>query len=429
MPEYTGYVGQSLEFLKSNDIVVGDSVKILSDLTYSGIVMPRYEHSDDKHIVLKLNSGYNVGLEIEKIKKVEKNKTTQKIVEKNEKIEHSQGLPKILLLSTGGTIASKIDYRTGAVTPVLTAEELNSSVPELAKIANIDAQVLFSEYSENIMPEHWLDIAKKINEFEKSDYSGIIIAHGTDTMHYTSSFLSFALAGFPIPIVLVGSQRSSDRASSDAALNLIGATKFITENNPKGIYIVMHQDENDDTIACHLGTRVRKNHTSKRGAFQTIGGNPAFIIAENQILKNFSKDYFKINGYQPKINLDTKVALVKYHPGYDPNLLNQIIEMGFKGIIFEGTGLGHIGKTMYESVKKANEKGIFLGMTSQCIDGRVRMTVYESGRDLLDLGIIPLENMIPEVALVKAMWVFGNYQDSEEIKKIMLQNIASELTD
>jgi len=429
MPEYTGYVGESLEFLKSNDIEVGDSVKILSDLTYSGIIMPRYEHSDDKHIVLKLNSGYNVGLEIKKIKKVEKNETSQKIIEKNDKIEHSEGLPKILLLSTGGTIASKIDYRTGAVTPVLTAEELNSSVPELAKIANIDAQVLFSEYSENIMPEHWLDLAKKINEFEKSDYSGIIIAHGTDTMHYTSSFLSFALAGFPIPIVLVGSQRSSDRASSDAALNLIGATKFITESNPKGIYIVMHQDENDDTIACHLGTRVRKNHTSKRGAFQTIGDNPAFIIAENQIQKNFSEDYFKINEYQPKINLDTKVALVKYHPGYDPNLLNQIIEMGFKGIIFEGTGLGHIGKTMYETVKKANEKGIFLGMTSQCIDGRVRMTVYESGRDLLDLGIIPLENMIPEVALVKAMWVFGNYQDSEEIKKIMLKNIASELTD
>jgi glutamyl-tRNA(Gln) amidotransferase subunit D len=429
MPEYTGYVGKSLSFLKSNDIVVGDSVKILSDLTYSGIVMPRYEHSDDKHIVLKLNSGYNVGLEIEKIKKVEKNETTQKIIEKNKKIEQVQSLPKILLLSTGGTIASKIDYRTGAVTPVLTAEELNSSVPELAKIANIDAKVLFSEYSENVMPEHWLDIANKINEFEKSEYSGIIIAHGTDTMHYTSSFLSFALAGFPIPIVLVGSQRSSDRASSDAALNLIGAARFITESNPKGIYIVMHQDESDDTIACHLGTRVRKNHTSKRGAFQTIGDNPAFIIAENQIQKNFSEDYFKINEYQPKINLDTKVTLVKYHPGYDPNLLDQIIEMGFKGIIFEGTGLGHVGKIMYESVKKAKEKGIFLGMTSQCIDGRVRMTVYESGRDLLDLGIVPLENMIPEVALVKAMWVIGNYQNSEEIKKIMLQNIASELSD
>ena len=428
MSEYRGYEDNSLEFLKKNQVIVGDSVKILTDITYSGIIMPRYEHSDDKHIVLKLNSGYNIGLEISKINKVEKIQTNKKNTPTENKVEKIEGLPKILLLSTGGTIASKVDYRTGAVTPVLTAEELNSSVPELAKIANIDAEVLFSEYSENIMPEHWLKIAEKIKEFSKSDYSGIIIAHGTDTMHYTSSFLSFALAGFPIPIVLVGSQRSSDRASSDAALNLIGATKFITENNTKGVYIVMHQDENDDTIACHFGTRVRKNHTSKRGAFQTIGDNPAFIIAENKIQKNMSKDYFKKNEFQPKINLDTKVALVKYHPGFDPNLINQIIENGYKGIIFEGTGLGHIGKVMYENVKKAQEKGVFLGMTSQCIDGRVRMTVYESGRDLLDLGIIPLEDMIPEVALVKAMWVIGNNENVEDVKKIMLQNIASELS-
>ena len=428
MSEHRGYEGNSLKFLKANQISVGDSVKILADITYSGIIMPRYEHSDDKHIVLKLKSGYNIGLEIAKIEKIEKNQSTKKIIEKDEKIEKVVGLPKILLLSTGGTIASKIDYRTGAVTPVLTAEELNSSVPELAKIANIDAQVLFSEYSENIMPEHWLQIAEKINEYSKSDYTGIIIAHGTDTMHYTSSFLSFALAGFPIPIVLVGSQRSSDRASSDAALNLISATKFITESKTKGVYIVMHQDENDETIACHLGTRVRKNHTSKRGAFQTIGDVPAFIIAENQIQKNITEDFFKVNEFQPKIYLDTKVALVKYHPGYDPRLLDKIIEMGFRGIIFEGTGLGHVGKTMYESVKKANEKGIFLGMTSQCIDGRIRMTVYESGRDLLDLGIVPLENMIPEVALVKAMWAMGNSQNRDEVKKIMLENIASELS-
>ena len=428
MSEYRGYQGNSLGFLKTNQISVGDSVNILAEITYSGIIMPRYEHSDDKHIVLKLKSGYNIGLEISKIEKIEKNQETIKITKTDEKIEKVKGLSKILLLSTGGTIASKVDYRTGAVTPILTAEELNSSVPELATIANIDAEVLFSEYSENIMPEHWLKIAEKIKEFSKSNYTGIIIAHGTDTMHYTSSFLSFALAGFPIPIVLVGSQRSSDRASSDAALNLIGATKFIIESNTKGIYVVMHQDENDDTIACHLGTRVRKNHTSKRGAFQTIGDNPAFIIAENQIQKNITKDFFKINEFQSKINLDTKVALVKYHPGYDPNLLNQLIENGYKGIIFEGTGLGHIGKVMYENVKKANEKGIFLGMTSQCIDGRIGMTVYESGRDLLDLGIIPLENMIPEVALVKAMWAIGNYQNIDEVKKIMLKNIASELS-
>ena len=428
MSEYRGYESNSLEFLKNNQVHVGDSVKIISDIMYSGIIMPRYEHSDDKHIVLKLKSGYNVGLEIAKIENIEKIQSSEKNIDEPEKISKIDGLPKVLLLSTGGTIASKVDYRTGAVTPVLTAEELNSSVPELAKIANIDAEVLLSEYSENIMPENWLEIAKKISSYSNSDYSGIIIAHGTDTMHYTSSFLSFALTGFPIPIVLVGSQRSSDRASSDAALNLIGATKFITESKTKGVYIVMHNDENDNTVACHIGTRVRKNHTSKRGAFQTVGDDPAFIIAEEKIQKNISKEFYKSQEFQPKINLDTKIALVKYYPGYDPKLVEQIIDNGYKGIIFEGTGLGHIGRVMYDSVKKANEKGVFLGMTSQCIDGRVRMTVYESGRDLLNLGIIPLENMLPEVALVKAMWVLGNTQNIEEVKEIMLDNIASEMS-
>jgi glutamyl-tRNA(Gln) amidotransferase subunit D len=382
MSEYTGYDGNSLEFLKKNKISIGDSVKILADITYSGIIMPRYEHSDDKHIVLKLKSGYNIGLEISKIENIEKNQSAEKIVDKKENIEKNENLPNILLLSTGGTIASKIDYRTGAVTPILTAEELNSSVPELSKIANIDAKVLFSEYSENIMPEHWLKIAEQVKEYSKSKYSGIIIAHGTDTMHYTSSYLSFSLAGFPIPIALVGSQRSSDRASSDAALNLIGATKFLTECKTNGIYIVMHQDENDETIACHIGTRVRKNHTSKRGAFQTIGDDPAFLIVNNEVHKNRKTDFFTNKEFEPKITISEKVALVKYYPGYDPSLLKNLIESDYKAIIFEGTGLGHIGEKMYPMVKMANEKGIFMGMTSQCIDGRVRMTVYESGRDL-----------------------------------------------
>ncbi|MDX1441546.1 MAG: Glu-tRNA(Gln) amidotransferase subunit GatD [Nitrosopumilaceae archaeon] len=428
MPEYTGYTGRSLEFLKSNNIEVGDLAKVSAEISYSGIIMPRYEHTDDEHIVLKLKSGYNVGLEIKKITKIEKLPSKTKIIESKKYIKKNPSLPKILLLSTGGTIASKVDYRTGAVTPILTAAELNSSVPELSKIANIDTEVLFSEYSENIMPDHWLQIARKLNEVVKSQYTGIVIAHGTDTMHYTSSFLSFALNGFPIPIALVGSQRSSDRASSDAALNLIGATKFLVECKTTGVFVVMHNDESDNTIACHFGTRVRKNHTSKRGAFKTIGDDPAYIIYDDKIQKNAKKEFFKTKDFTPKINLDTKVALVKYYPGYDPKLFDEILGMGYKVIILEGTGLGHIGKTMYKSVKRAQEKGVFVGMTSQCIDGRVRMTVYESGRDLLNLGIIPLENMIPEVALVKAMWALGNSQDREEIKKIMLENIASELS-
>lgn len=428
MPEYTGYSGRSLDFLKSNDIFVGDSVKIKGDLIYSGIIMPRYEHSDDSHIVLKLNNGYNIGLDLEKIQKIEKLQSSPKSIEKKQSAKKNPSLPEILLLSTGGTIASKVDYRTGAVTPILTAEELNSSVPELSEIANIDTKVLFSEYSENIMPNHWLEIAKNLVEYSTSNYSGIIIAHGTDTMHYTSSFLSFALAGYPIPIVLVGSQRSSDRASSDAALNLIGAAKFIVAAKKKGVYVAMHYDESDSSIACHFGTRVRKNHTSKRNAFQTVGDLPSHIITNDKIQNNVNHDFFQVKEFTPKVCLDTNVSLIKYYPGYDPDFFGKIIEMGVKAIIFEGTGLGHIGKIMYQNVKKARDKGIFLGMTSQCIDGRVSMTVYESGRDLLDLGIIPLENMIPEVALVKTMWVLGQTQNNNEIKKILLENIASEIS-
>ena len=426
MSELKGYKGKIRDFLTQNKVEVGNLVKITSELAYSGILMPRYESGDESHIVLKLKSGYNIGIEFDKIEKIEKVGEGQSIVESPQVIEKNENLPKILLLSTGGTIASKVDYRTGAVTPALSASELYEAVPEIAKIANVDAEVLFSEYSENLQPDHWKEIAKKLDSVAKSDYAGIIIAHGTDTMHYTSSFLSFALSGFPIPIALVGSQRSSDRPSSDAALNLIAATKFLTESKTNGIYVIMHNDSNDDTIACHKGTRVRKNHTSKRGAFETVGDNPAFIVSEDKILKNMNDSFFKGEKYEPKLDLDSKIALVKYHPGYDPSQIKNLIDSGFNAIIFEGTGLGHVGNTMYDVIKDAKEKGLFLGMTSQCIDGRVSMTVYDSGRDLLELGIVPLENMTPETALVKAMWACGNSSNAGEIKELMLRNIASE---
>ena len=426
MSEHKGYKGISLDYLKQKKVSVGDSIKIISDLTYEGILMPRYETSEDSHIVLKLKSGYNIGIELSEITDIEKISSPEEIIEQNNEKGEDSSLPKILLLSTGGTIASKVDYRTGAVTPALTAADLNDAVPEITNIANVDTEVLFSEYSENLQPEHWFEIATRLDSLAKSDYMGIIIAHGTDTMHYTSSFLSFALSGFPIPVALVGSQRSSDRPSSDAAVNLIAATKFLTKTNTNGIFVVMHNDSNDDTVVCHKGTRVRKNHTSKRGAFETVGDDPAFIITENNIEKNMNDDFFKNEKYDPKLNLDAKVALVKYHPGYDPRQIKDLADLGFGAIIFEGTGLGHIGKTMYDVIRDAKEQGLFLGMTSQCLDGSVRMTVYDSGRDLLDLGIVPLENMIPETALVKAMWAYGNSTNSEEIESLMLRNIASE---
>ena len=426
MSELKGYKGKSFEYLQQKDVDVGDSIKVISDLTYTGILMPRYETSEDSHIVLKLKSGYNIGIELDEIKEIEKISSPEEVVMEGNVKKIDSALPKILLLSTGGTIASKVDYRTGAVTPALTAADLNDAVPEIAKIANIDAEVLFSEYSENLQPEHWVETAKKIQSVVDLDYKGVIVAHGTDTMHYSSAFLSFALSGLKIPVVFVGSQRSSDRPSSDAASNLIAATKFIVKTDVNGIYVVMHHNESDETISCHLGTRVRKNHTSKRSAFETIGNDPAFLILDEKIIKNSRDEFFENQSFNPRLGIDTQVALVKYHPGYEPRQIEALIDLGFKAIIFEGTGLGHVGKTMYDVIKKANAAGLFLGMTSQCIDGRVRMTVYESGRDLLELGIIPLENMIPEVALVKAMWALGNSNSNNEIKDMMLENYSSE---
>lgn len=425
---YSGYWGKCLEFLKKNKIEVGNLVKVQTDSTYSGILMPRYEHSDDRHIVLKLKNGYNIGLEIEKISQIEIESHPPTKKENISQPSVDPKLPKILLISTGGTIASRIDYRTGGVTPALTAAELNASVPELSKIANIDTEVLFSEYSENLLPEHWTKIAEKLNSYSRSEYKGIIVAHGTDTMQYTAAALSFSLSGFPKPVALVGSQRSSDRPSSDAALNLISAARFLIKTDTSGIFVVMHNSTSDDEVACHWGTRVRKNHTSKRNAFQTVGGMPAFIVKKEEIEKNSLFNPTK-QAYSPKINFNSKVLLMKYYPGLDPVLVDNAISLGYKAIIFEGTGLGHVGKVMYESIQHAKRKGLFVGMTSQCIDGTVRMTVYDSGRDLLNLGVIPLGNMIPETALVKAMWALGNTKDSGEMEKVMTENIALEISD
>lgn len=425
---YTGYRGKSLEFLKNKNIEVGSLVRIQAETTYEGILMPRYEYSDDNHIVLKLKSGYNIGLQIEKIRQIEVESSPTR---KKENIIHPKidpTLPKILLLSTGGTIASRIDYRTGGVFPALTADELNATVPELSKIANIDTEVLFSEYSENLLPEHWVKIAEKLNSYVESEYKGIIVAHGTDTMQYTAAALSFCLSGFPKPVALVGSQRSSDRPSSDAALNLTSAAKFLVNTNVSGIFVVMHNSTSDDDTACHIGTRVRKNHTSKRNAFQTIGDSPAFIVKKDLIEKNPVFKQVKVS-YFPRINFKNNVMLLKYYPGFDPKLMDHIINAGYKAIILEGTGLGHVGRILYDSIERAKRKGLFVGMTSQCIDGIIRMTVYESGRDLLNLGVTPLRNMIPETALVKAMWALANSKDLNEMEKIMLENIANEFSD
>jgi len=427
-----------LKLLTNHNISIGDSVKIdTEDGEIIGLLMPRYESASEEYIVIKLKSGYNTGIHVEKINSITKllDKDQNSASIRSPVITAKQNLPKIALISTGGTIASKIDYRTGGVHAALSADELYASVPELADHASIDPEVLMSEYSENLRPEHWTLIAEKVAEKIKTGkYRGIVISHGTDTMHYTAAALSFALQNLPVPVVLVGAQRSSDRPSSDAALNLLGATIFATRSEYAGVFIAMHAGTSDYTIACHVGTRVRKNHTSRRDAFESIDITPVAFVRNNEIemqqkhqnllVRRFTANVVKIN-----TRFEDRVMLLKYYPGFDPALIEHAINSGYRAIVLEGTGLGHVGKECFPALKKAVGAGLMVCMTSQCIWGRVSMTVYDTGRDLLDIGVISLSDMISETATVKAMWTLANSEDIEAAKKIMQENLANEISD
>jgi glutamyl-tRNA(Gln) amidotransferase subunit D len=433
-----GYREAGLNLLSKHSISVGDSIKIVTeDGEITGLLMPRYEFASEEYIVIKLKSGYNTGIHVEKINSITKllGKDQTSASVRSPVITAKQNLPKVALISTGGTIASKIDYRTGGVHAALSADELYASVPELADHASIDPEVLMSEYSENLRPEHWTLIAEKVAEKIKTGkYRGIVISHGTDTMHYTAAALSFALQNLPVPVVLVGAQRSSDRPSSDAALNLLAATIFATRSEYAGVFIAMHAGTSDDTIACHVGTRVRKNHTSRRDAFESIGITPVALVRNDEIEmqqnhQNLRMGRFTANVVKVNTRFEDRVMLLKYYPGFDPALIEHAINSGYRAIVLEGTGLGHVGKECFPALKKAVGAGLMICMTSQCIWGRVSMTVYDTGRDLLDIGVISLSDMISETATVKAMWTLANSEDVEAAKKIMQENLANEISD
>ena len=428
-----GYRGKALALLRNAGLSIGDLVRIeTTDASFEGYLMPRYELADSLHIVIKLKNGYNVGISVKKIRGITK-------LAEGEKPKFTPtpppkvnlNLPKVLILSTGGTIASRIDYRTGAVHPALTAEDLYTTVPEISEVAQVDAEVLFSIFSENLKAEHWCKIAEHIHASLQKGYSGVVITHGTDTMGYTAAALSFALKGVPVPVVLVGAQRSSDRPSSDAATNLFAATLIASQAPFSGVFVAMHAGLSDDVIAVHHGTSVRKNHTSRRDAFQSINSRPVAYVKDGviqQIDPNLPPRRTYLDDFKPAARFEERVALLKFHPNFNTTLIDYLVDKGVKGLVLEGTGLGHVGHYCYDSIKRAIDKGVLVGMSSQCIWGRVRMTVYDTGRDLLNMGVLPLDTLFPEVALVKMMWVLGNTETLEEAKKMMLTDLVGEFT-
>jgi glutamyl-tRNA(Gln) amidotransferase subunit D len=433
MDNYKGYKGQALDVLKIFKALVWSDVKIVTTKgEFTGIILPRSETADPLHIVLKLRSGYNIGVLAASITSIEiqgRKEAHYKIPEKEFPFDPKK--PRVKLFGTGGTIASRLDYRTGAVIPAFSPGELYGSVPELADICNLETEKLYGVFSENMGPEQWKGTAGAIGREIAKGVSGIVIGHGTDTMHHTAAILSFMVQNSPVPIVIVGSQRSSDRPSSDAALNLMHSVKTAAESDIAEVMVCMFGPTSDIYGLLHRGTRVRKMHSSYRSTFRTISDIPLAMVSRDKIVP-LRWDYRRRRDDKNVIintAFEEKVSIVYYYPNMKPDIIDSLIDNGYRGIIIAGTGLGHVNKPLYPSLKRAKNNKIAVYMTVQTLWGYVQMYVYDTGRDMMELGVVPAANMLPEVAYVKLGWALGQTADLEKVRQIMLTPIAGEITE
>ena len=429
---FQGYKGAALDTLKKYTCRVWGQTKI--DTTrgiFEGTILPRAENDDDQHIVLKIITGYNVGVDIATINSMKETgykKASYKIPEKA--FPYTEGLPQVKLFGTGGTIASRLDYRTGAVIPAFSPGELYGAVPELADICNLETEKVFAVFSENMGPKQYMSLAKAIGKEIENGVDGIVIGHGTDTLHHTGAALTFMVQNSPVPIVLVGSQRSSDRPSSDAALNLMHAMTAAGHSDIAEVMVCMFGPTSDEYGLLHKGTRVRKMHSSYRSTFRTIGDTPLAMISRKGV-QHIKKEY-KPRRKDKEVKIlpffSEKVTMLYYYPGMKADVLDALVDAGYEGIIFVGTGLGHVNKELYPAIERAQAKGVHMYMTLQTLWGYVHMFVYDTGRDMMAKGIIPAGNMLPEVAWVKLSWILGQTQDPKEVKRMMLDPINDEIT-
>ncbi|MBI3033259.1 Glu-tRNA(Gln) amidotransferase subunit GatD [Candidatus Woesearchaeota archaeon] len=412
----------------------GDVVKITTtDSTYEGILMPQQSKTST---FIKLNTGYNIGINNTTIKTIT---LIKKAIEKQEKTATNTLNPQlktIAVLHTGGTIASKVDYATGAVTAKFSVHDLLSLVPELKTIANITTKQVANMMSENMRFPFYKTLADAISEQIKQGVNGIIIGHGTDTLQFTAVALSFMFENLAIPVLIVGSQRSTDRGSTDAAMNLICAAQFIAHTDFKGIGICMHDTTNDEYGAILPATKTKKMHTSRRDAFKAINDTPiAKVHMKTGKVEYLKQDYCKeVKGkleYKP--NFEDKVGIVKVYPNMLPEIFDFYREKKYKGLIIEGTGLGHMPIYIHEAkdeiinaVKKLINSGCIVVMSSQAIFGKVMMDVYSNLRKEKEIGIIEGNDMLTETAFIKLAWLLGNYKP-EEVKQLMTENLRGEI--
>ena len=432
--ELKGYKGLARKKLSQWGIRVWSDVIVTNDAgsVFEGVILPRSETFDDLHIVLKQPTGYNVGIHVDRvtqIKEVGYKEAIYKIPEKA--FPYDEDMPNVTLLGTGGTIASRLDYRTGAVIPAFTPGELYGAVPELADICNLTTKKIFGVFSENMAAAQYIELANHIGKEIADGADGIVIGHGTDTMGHTAAILSFMVQDSPVPIVLVGSQRSSDRPSSDAALNLIHAVRAAALGEIAEVQICMYGPTSDRYGLLHRGTRCRKMHSSYRSTFRTIGDIPLCRVSRDDFTTINPNFLPRDPTRQVKIDAvyDDRTTILYYYPGMTPDLVEALVDKGYRGIVIAGTGLGHVNKPLYPTLADAIKKGVHVVMTVQTLWGYAQMYVYDTGRDLLDIGVVPLENMLPETALMKLSWVLGHTKDHGEVMEMMRTPVSNEITE
>ncbi len=419
----------------------GDYVEVAtSEETVKGILLESPE-LEKNTVIIKLDSGYNLGIDRKNIRKTtllpQPGLKEAKAPAKKEKIGSGK-LPKITILHTGGTIASKVDYRTGSVYSSFKPEDLMEMFPELGGIANFNSVFIRNMWSDDLRFMHFELIAKAIEKEVGNGADGIIIGIGTDNLAVAAAAMAFILESTPVPVIFVGAQRSSDRGSSDAAMNLICAATFIAKTDFSGVAICMHESISDNDCVILPACKTRKLHTSRRDAFRPVNAQPiARVNYETKAVTVITKWNTSSGKLSIKPKMEEKVGLMKIHIQMQPGQFE--FYKGYKGLVIEGTGLGHtpgqvpdditkIHKKMYPAIKSVIDSGCVVVMTSQCIYGRVQMSVYDKGRDLTALGVIPGEDMLPETAFVKLAWLLGNYS-TPVVKKLITQNLRGEISD
>jgi glutamyl-tRNA(Gln) amidotransferase subunit D len=428
-----GYKGSLRTRLEKEGVGIWSLVRVeKGDAVYEGVILPRSQHTSEGYLVLKVDTGYNIGVKItEETTIAEYGYKEGKYKLPDISVAFKEGLPNVTLLGTGGTVASRLDYRTGAVLPAFTPEELFSAVPELIDICNLTPKKIYSLLSENFQPRFWVKTAEAVMKEFKDGADGVIIGHGTDTMSFTSSALSFMFQDLAAPIVIVGSQRSSDRPSSDGPINIINASTIAGYADLAEVVLCMHGNTSDSYNLIHRGTRVRKMHSSRRDAFRTLSDIPLGMIDASQKV-TFFKDDVKRRGdiADTWINtkIDDRVAILYFYPGMDPDMLDAVVDKDYHGVVFIGTGLGHVNTDMYPALERAQEAEIPICIIVEPLYGFTNLRVYETGRDMLAKGVFEGANMIPCTAYAKMIWTLGQTRDYDEVRKIMTTNIAGEIT-